>query len=300
MTTVFERAGKAVSDFATTVGNRVSGAVDQVKSDFNKAFSSPTTSRLSAAGLAPGGIAAKSDVSTNVNIASTNNDWRIKIGLGNSANFFYKSSNPGIMAPLTSTNGVIFPYTPTISVTHTASYSQESPVHSNYPYQFFNSSAVNQIQITGTFTAQTAEEAKYVLASIYFFRSASKMFFGNSDYAGNPPPIVFLNGYGEQYFNNVPCVVQSFTHQLPNDVDYIECVTSTSAGKTADYELSEDDMVSADVVNSYQTSPGGKVTRVPTSSDLTIILMPVYSRKSLSDFSLEKFAAGDLVTKGFI
>ena len=97
------------------------------------------------------------------------------------------------------------------------------------------------------------------------------MWFGRSQRAGTPPPMVFLNGFGEHYFPNVPCVVTTFAHTMPNDVDYI----ATS------------------------NQPGG--TRMPTNSQLNVTLQPVYSRQRLHNkFNLDDFAAGKLVDSGFI
>jgi hypothetical protein len=114
---------------------------------------------------------------------------------------------------LIATNGVIFPYTPKIDVVYQTSYSDQDIVHTNYSYYAYNKSSVSNITINAEFTAQTPEEAKYVLAVIHFFRAASKMFSGkDSRLAGNPPPMLFLNGYGDHYFPNVPCVLTQFSH----------------------------------------------------------------------------------------
>jgi LysM repeat protein len=43
-------------------------------------------------------------------------DWRVRLSLAPGANYLYAGKNPGIMQPLQATNGVVFPYTPTIQV----------------------------------------------------------------------------------------------------------------------------------------------------------------------------------------
>jgi hypothetical protein len=58
-------------------------------------------------------------------------------------------------------------------------------------------------------------------------RSATKMFTGEGDLVGNPPPILTLNGYGDYVFKNVPVVVKSFSVNLPQDANYIN--TSVAA-----------------------------------------------------------------------
>ena len=43
-------------------------------------------------------------------------DWRLRISLLPGSSAFYKSGNAGVMAPLINTDGVIFPYTPSIQM----------------------------------------------------------------------------------------------------------------------------------------------------------------------------------------
>lgn len=202
----------------------------------------------------------------------TGKDWRVRVSLSEKANFFY-NANPGVMAPLVadqSVPGVIFPYNPTISVSHVARYGNQSYTHSNYPAYFYEGSEVSEIAVDGEFTCQTQEEAKYLLAAVYFFRACTKMWFGKSPRAGTPPPIVFLDGYGEHYFPHVPCVVKQFSHTLPTEVDYI--ATDNAGG-----------------------------TRMPTMSNVQLTLQPVYSRRRLHEsFNLDDFAQGTLIDKGFI
>lgn len=300
----------------------------------------PANARLEAAGLEPGGYAGNPKTDSSVVFQSTTgssgaagsseNDWRIRISLADKATIFYKDPNGknAIMSPLIPTNGVIFPYTPQISVTHSANYSSANPTHSNYPQQFYNNSEVQDITISGEFTVQSVEEGQYLMAAIYFFRSATKMFFGNGTNVGNPPPVVFLDGYGDHYFPHVPCVISGFTHTLSNDVDYLS-VPITSA-YLQDVPVQNDNMNIGSVQLSAQeqqyipsllksstqaTTPDTQAivakaattktqfqtinthTRVPTNSTISIILKPVYSRTNLhSKFDLNKFAAGQLLS----
>lgn len=190
----------------------------------------PTAARLAVAGLIPGGsISTKiGGVKVNINLGGGADDWRVRVSLADSANYFYKSASPaerGIMAPLFGSdkqNGVIFPYTPQVQVTHTANYAQQKFTHSNYPGFYYENSEVAAITISGDFTVQNNIEGQYLLAAITFFRAATKMWFGQGDRAGNPPPMVYLDGYGGNYLPHVPCVITSFQHTMPNDCDYIE------------------------------------------------------------------------------
>lgn len=233
-------------------------------------------------------------------LSKADSDWRVRISLSESSNLFYKSEQPGILTALRDTNGVIFPYTPSISVTHTARYSDQKLTHSNYNSYFYEGSEVSAINITGDFTVQTVDEGKYLLAVISFFRSCTKMFFGNQDaqaLAGSPPPMVFLNGFGKYYFPNVPCVVTSFQHTMPAEVDYLEVTYYPK-------EMNGGRMVNSGGQYKSDTElVNAAATRVPTSSQIALTVQPVYSRKAVHEkFNLDKFANGELLlgTGGFI
>tara|TARA_R110002126_G_scaffold150477_1_gene296756 strand:- start:1842 stop:2423 length:582 start_codon:yes stop_codon:yes gene_type:complete len=193
------------------------------------------------------------------------------------------------MSPLLPTDGVIFPFTPSISVSHTTNYGAQALTHTNYASYYYQSSQVSDMQVSGEFSVQNSSDASYLLAAIYFFRAAGKMFYGDSGaYQGSPPPILYLNGYGKHYFPNVPCVLTSFTHSLPNDVDYIDTRTIVSPGQQRNSNLLGN-----------MLGQGG-TTRVPTNSTITLGLQPVYSRTSQTKFDHQKFASGGQLTKGFI
>lgn len=201
-------------------------------------------------------------------------DWRVKL----SCDLVFNGSE--ILAPLANTGGMIFPYLPSVTIGHTANYEQMNINHINYPFYAYKNSQVDEIQISGKFTVQNAGEADYWVGAVHFLRTVTKMFFGTGDYLGNPPPICTLNGYGDFVFNNVSCIVKNFTVTMPPDVDYIE----SNAGSGS--------------------SSGGSVTYVPVSSEINVVVQPVYSREKIKSFNLMEFAKGNLVLgsdgKGFI
>lgn len=283
--------GQQVNNFLTT-GFSVDKSIASAAQSNGLIGYNPSDVRLNASGLPVGGGYSPTSTQstfgfispdtngTSAGSVAESSDWRVRISLAARSTVFYKDYSNEIMSPLLETNGVIFPYTPTISVTHTAGYSSQPLTHSNYSQHYFTNSEVQDITIQGDFTIQNSIEGQYLLATIYFFRAATKMFFGdnakNQGFSGNPPPMVFLNGYGSHYFPNVPCVISSFQHQMPPETDYIS-VPSTNRG----------------------------MTRLPAASQITIVLKPVYSRKNLHDnFGLSDFAAGKLLgsatTGGFL
>jgi hypothetical protein len=218
----------------------------------------------------------------------------MRISLAEKNGIFYEGSGDlGVLEPLFNTYGVVFPYTPTVSVNYSAGYSSQKSTHSNYPAYFYEASEVQEIQLSAPFSVQNVDEGQYLLATIYFFRAVTKMFYGQSPNAGNPPPIVFLDGYGSHYFPHVPCIVTGFTHSMPDDADYIQIPIGAGA-------VNNIDQVQVGPPEQAVQGGGPDITRLPTLSDIQVRLQPVYSRKSIAGFDLEEFARGRLLDKGFI
>ena len=261
---------------------------------------------------------------------ANNGDWRVKLRLAPQANYLYMAPNPGILAPLKAQGGVIFPYTPTISTGYKANYSSYDLTHSNYKGYYYQGSAVDAVSLSCPFTAQSTVEADYLLAVIHFFKSVTKMFYGQDAERGTPPPLVYLTGLGEYQFNEHPCVVQSFTYELPTDVDYIRARSPN---------INNSNMLNQRQANNARTPGttwgggilgpllGGAINRlanaglpkggmnlppppatfglnsptyVPTKMNISISLLPVQSRLQQSqNFSLRQYANGDLLKGGF-
>jgi hypothetical protein len=248
-------------------------------------------------------------------------DWRVKLRLAGNSNYLYNAFNPGILKPLEVTDGVIFPYTPTITTAYQAKYNAYELTHSNYKGYFYQGSSVGDITINATFTAQDTSEANYLLAVIHFFRSVTKMFYGKDDAAlrGAPPPLVFLQGLGEYQFNLHPCVVSNFNYTMPNDVDYIRALSpnnngtnltdrrSLQSGVTPFVNPSSSRLQNAGLPLGGITTPAApptlgtnSPTYVPTKMEIQITLLAIQTRSQVSNqFSLKQFANGDLIRGGF-
>jgi hypothetical protein len=219
-------------------------------------------------------------------------DWRVRLSVAPNATYLYKDPTNLLMNQLDTTNGCVWPYTPNITMSYSAEYAKNSPTHSNYPIHTYKNSEVSTIGITGDFTAQTPTEAKYLLACMMFLRASTKMFWGSDAEAGQPPPVLYLNGYGSHFLPNVPVVVTNYTANLPDDTDYIEAFIEDS--RTQDTE------------NKIETNKLGKLmSRIPATVTMSVSLEPVYSRlKIANEFSFHSFARGDLISRngsgGFI
>jgi len=254
-------------------------------------------------------------------------DWRVRISLAAQSTYLYNapSAERGILAPLAATHGVIFPYTPKIDVGYKATYNPTELTHSNYTNYFYQSSAVEQVRISGAFTAQDTVEAQYLLAVIHFFRSATKMFYGQDAERGAPPPLLFLTGLGAYQFNNHPCVLTRFEYNLPADVDYIRAGSPNQNGtdllkrRTSTQNNLPTNPISGALTRLNQLFSGQKIqkggivsqpsapnfsknspTYVPTKIEISVSLLPIVTRNQASrQFSLKQFANGALVKQGF-
>ena len=261
--------------------------------------------------------------------AQGSSDWRVRLQLAPTSNYLYNANPPGILKPLAATNGVVFPYTPTINTSYKAKYADYDLVHSNFRGIFYQNSRVDDISIKGTFTAQDTREADYLLAVIHFFRSVTKMFYGKDTERGTPPPLVFLSGLGPNQFNGHPCVVTNFQYNLPDNVDYIRATsvnnygtdllsrrTASRASSISGISPTLTRIANSDQLKSWlklntgsPPAPDNVVASVnntqlanyvPTKMEIDITLIPVQTRSQVSkQFSLKGFANGDLIKGGF-
>jgi hypothetical protein len=323
-------------DIKTSAGN-VNPSTDPSTFFTNPASAGSFTGALfgldaagAAAAKAVVGAAQARSQETNTSLSQqvVNTDWRVTLRLAPGATYLYKApvlpgvtgSGPGLLAPLAVTNGVIFPYTPQISTAYKANYSHYDLTHSNYRGYFYQNSYTDAITLTAGFTAQSTADASYVLAVIHFFRSVTKMFYGqDTTYKGSPPPLVFLSGLGDYQFNNHPCLVSQFNYVLPDNIDYISSGSPNNLGLNLQplqnlYSTTLNAVApTATRLAAAFLPPGAQnslpaplkgllnnPTYVPSKMEMIITLLPVQSRQQVStQFSLRDFANGQLLKGGF-
>jgi len=175
---------------------------------------------------------------------------------------------------LTNLKGIVFPYTPTITIEHKADYSSTQVTHSNFQQNFYRHSSVGSITVTGQFSIQNDSDAEIYLSTVHLLRALTKMLANGEVNSGSPPPVCRLFAYGEWMLENVPVAITSFRADLPDKVDYFALSSNNATFKND--------------------------TMVPTLSSITVTMMPMYSRAEQQKFTVSGWLNGDLNTKGYL
>lgn len=180
-----------------------------------------------------------------------------------------------ILQPLKDRGGIVFPYTPNLYLQASVEYNEAAQHGSNYPFYTYINSRPPTLPLQGSWTANTLEEAQYLLAVFQFLRSITKGFFGDAAVEagvfGTPPPVLLFEYLGEYGFNKVPVIIRSYNFQLPDGVDYVP----VKYGETTTY--------------------------MPVETDIMIEMAPQYTYKKLRrKFDLQRFASGRGYKDGFI
>ena len=187
--------------------------------------------------------------------------------------------NP-ILLPLRKFGGIIWPYTPTINISHQAEYGEYETAHTNYPVSYFTKSRPPNLQVSGPLTANSAAEGHYMIAVLHFLRIVTKMHFGMNDKKrGTPPPVLKFSAYGDLMFSNVPVLIRSFAYDLGQDIDYIDVETDSASAGFSD----------------------GFSSKVPTMLNLVVDMVIQQTPSKLrTKFTMNDFKSGKLVKDGFI
>lgn len=129
--------------------------------------------------------------------------------------------------------GLIFPYTPKITMNYTINYEKTDFIHSNLSFNSYKNSPPPTISLNAKFTADTKANAIHMLSAVWFLQACSKCDTGlntmskgdnkntaNRSGAGLPPPVLYLNGYAN-LMDNIPVIIDGFTVDYPDDIDYV-------------------------------------------------------------------------------
>ena len=229
-----------------------------------------------------GDVAAGTTTNTTATAVGSN-DSRVRIRPFNSdivRNQVYGPEDPtNLLHILRDTNGLMFPYTPSISISQATEYRSVDLVHSIGDIAAYVRTPAPTLGITGTFTIQNQREGQYALAVLHFLRTMSKMYFGESardtatktgtgvDKTGLPPPVLVLQGYGDYILDNIPVIIKSHSY------------TFDKAANMVTFQ------------NQRNTT-----TQMPDMFDIQVDLLvqqtPTHMRKT---FDLDKFRTGELL-----
>lgn len=131
-----------------------------------------------------------------------------------------------ILQPIRAHNGMVWPYQPLISYQQEVEYAPVSMVHTNQDFYAYTKTPSVKLTCEGEFTVQNQTEGLYALACIHFLRTMTKMYFGQGNHLGTPPPILLFDAYGDYIFNKLPVIVTQFNAGFPKDIDYVPISTA--------------------------------------------------------------------------
>ena len=186
-----------------------------------------------------------------------------------------------LLRPLYQTGGLVWQYTPNIFYGGSVNYQSQEFQGSNYPLNIYVNSQPPEYPIIAQFTANTIDEARYLLGVMHFIKIATKSYFGDAAVTdglyGTPPPVLLFEYLGEHGFNKVPVIITQYSINLQNDVDYIPVVTSVAGNGNEE------------------------TTFVPTKSEISITIKPQYAPHKLRKrFDLREFTTGKNYRHGFV
>lgn len=207
-------------------------------------------------------------------IPDSSKDTRVRLRCmrGREEEVYGPRDSMNILNILHDTDGILFPFTPSISVTHATEYQTSGLVHTNQDSQSYSRTPSVTLSVTGKFSIQNQREGRYVLAVLHLLRTISKMYFGEKDRetgkAGLPPPVMVFTGYGNYVFNNVPVIVRSHSYTLDETQGMVRVETA------------------------------GGVAMLPSlmtiSLEIVVQQTPIRQRK---EFSLDEFRTGELMRR---
>jgi hypothetical protein len=202
----------------------------------------------------------------------------------------------GLMQPLYSTKGMLFPYQPIITYAQDVVYDVMQLVHSNQDIYAYSRTPSLKLVVDGDFTVQNQSEGLYALACIHFLRTVTKMWFGGTgtdaeENQGTPPPVLLFDAYGQYMFNELPVIVTQFTVSLPNDVDYVPVKFSPSS-------LGETRTVQSINSRNLQSNSSDGYAWLPAMFKIGVQLSVQNTPQKLRQFNMTEFTNGSLLTRG--
>ena len=224
----------------------------------------------------------------------------------------------GLLQPLRNTNGLVWPYQPTIIYEQSVDYSAIDMVHVNQEILAYTKTPALKLSVTGQFSVQNQQEGIYALAAIHFMRVVTKMYFGTGPNLGTPPPVLLFDAYGQYMFNQLPVIVTNYSVELPADIDYVPVdlsnlltysnaqsqtnmpgyskVQTTPQLQSFEQAKNAAYIASSMFKSSLQGSDG--YVWLPAVFTLTVGITVQNTAQRLRAFNLDAFRTGDLMKEG--
>lgn len=221
-----------------------------------------------------------------------------------------------IQAQLGEVGGLIFPYTPKISMSYAVNYETTDIPQSNVQYNSYKNSPPPSIDVTAHFTADNNGQAKHMLSAIWFLQALSKCDVGDGKTyytttvksgGGLPPPVLYFNAY-EQMLENIPVVLKAFNFSYPDDIDYVNLIINMenyneyndidNSFMTIDYRDTESVNALVNKINMYTTTLNDPLKMsfwLPMKMDISMsfLIQPNLARED-NVFNLDAYKAGIL------
>lgn len=237
-------------------------------------------------GLKLGGADQRSDTSGAIERGAASNipnaDGRAAAQV-NPANSQLNSRNTHALAPIFATNGLVFPYNPSISEGISVKYDAIELTHTNEAYHVYRGTDNVRINISDAkWTCDTFDNAIYALSALHFFRTYSHMDFG-AGRTGRPPSPMWFSAYGNYAFHRVPVLMEKADWSFPSDVDYVgipEFGTPEYRQRVLRYERTDD--------TQYTWLP-----MVFTISSISLVVQ--HSPSFWTNWSLDMYRSGELL-----
>ena len=127
---------------------------------------------------------------------------------------------------------VTFNVMPTISESRQANYASFTPIQHPGEILKYQGTSSRTWSVTVQLVSRTVDEATQNQANLNIIRSWVMPFYGvgtannqfTAAYLGAPPPIITLTAYGDYAIGPVKCIMENYSFDWPNTVDYIQTV----------------------------------------------------------------------------
>jgi hypothetical protein len=234
---------------------------------------------------------------------------------------FLRPRNPVLGAPKI----LEFPYTPQIEYSNDVKYDAFNLTHTNYQPYAYAKTENPQISLTCKFSAHSRDHFNISVNAIRFLRTYTKMNYGRDDKdRGQTPRILRFFALGSNFYN-VPVVISKFNMTFPEDVDYIKgkidlgsekqtgntvenvgsrkIPTNAGAGRGSYGMPQVTPEPGVDVVNQagMVVNTTEQFAYLPSVFSISIgLLVQQNIAKTVTEFTLEKFARGEMTELGYI